>query len=196
MTPLALGPFDFKRIVNAARKVEERLLRSTGALEAGGIPYAVIGGNAVANWVSRVDDSLVRFTRDVNLLLRREDLAAAERALAPAGFHRRKVKGIEMFLDGPEAKAGDAVHILFAREPVRVSDVVSAPDVLESEPGARYRVLTLEALLRMKLTAHRDKDRTHIRDLIGVGLIDESWLPRLPEELRVRLQHILETPEG
>ena len=27
----------------------------------------------------------------------------------------------------------------------------------------------------MKLTSFRDKDRTHLRDLISVGLVDESW---------------------
>jgi len=51
-------------------------------------------------------------------------------------------------------------------------------------------------LVRMKLTSYRDKDRTHLRDLIGVGLLDDSWLPRLSAELSARLRHILLTPEG
>jgi hypothetical protein len=196
MTPATLGPFDFKRVVNAAQKIEERLLRSTGALEAAGVPYAVIGGNAVANWVSRVDESLVRFTRDIDLLLRRQDLDAAEQALASVGFLRRHARGIEMFLDGPDAKAGDAVHVLFAGELVRATDRIPLPEVEESERGAHYHVASLEALLRMKLTSDRDKDRMHLRDLVGAGLVDETWLVRLPEELRVRLQHILDTPDG
>ena len=48
----------------------------------------------------------------------------------------------------------------------------------------------------MKLTSNRDKDRTHIRDLIGVGLIDETWPDRFPPELAERLKSILANPEG
>ena len=48
----------------------------------------------------------------------------------------------------------------------------------------------------MKLTAYRDKDRTHLRDMIDVGLIDVSTLDRVPAELRPRLDHLLANPEG
>ena len=41
------------------------------------VPYAVAGGNAVAAWVSRVDEAAVRNTQDVDILLRRSDLSAA-----------------------------------------------------------------------------------------------------------------------
>src|SRR5437667_12862301 len=44
-----------------------------------------------------------------------------------------------------------------------------------------------EAAVRMKLTSFRDKDRTHLRDLIEVGLIDQSWLARIPLGLQPRL---------
>ncbi len=47
MTPF-LHPFSLDRMVRAVEKVRERLLRATGALDAAGLPYAVIGGNAVA----------------------------------------------------------------------------------------------------------------------------------------------------
>jgi hypothetical protein len=48
----------------------------------------------------------------------------------------------------------------------------------------------------MKLTSFRDKDRTHLRDLIEVGLIDSSWRDRLPTMLVDRLQQLLDDPEG
>ena len=48
----------------------------------------------------------------------------------------------------------------------------------------------------MKLTSFRDKDRVHIRDLIGVGLVDESWCERVPASLRDRLQAMLDDPDG
>src|SRR5687767_5087783 len=106
-------------MVRAVEKVRERLLRATSALEAAGVPYAVAGGNAVAAWVSRVDEAAVRNTQDVDILLRREDLPAARQALDAAGFMYRHSSGIDMFLDGPQAKARDAVHVVFAREKVR-----------------------------------------------------------------------------
>jgi len=42
----------------------------------------------------------------------------------------------------------------------------------------------------------RDKDRTHLRDLIDVGLIDVTWPQRFPSDLATRLQSLLDTPGG
>jgi hypothetical protein len=184
------------KMVRAVEKVRERLLRAARALEDAKIPYAVIGGNAVAVWVAKVDEAAVRNTQDVAILLRREDLEAAKAAFAKAGFVFRHVKGIDMFLDGPHAKARDAVHIIFAGEKVRANDPVQAPDVSESEPVPEFRVVALESLVRMKLTSYRRKDQVHVQDMIEVGIIDESWLPRLPAELSARLKELLDTPEG
>lgn len=183
-------------MIRAVEKVRDRLRRAAAALDAAGVPYAVAGGNAVAAWVSRVDDAAVRNTQDVDILLRRADLSGAIQAMTRAGFVHRHIAGLEMFLDGPEAKARDAVRVVFAAEKVRPDYLIPAPDVAESEEGAAFRLLTLEALVRMKLTSFRDKDRTHLRDLIEVGLVDESWCDRLPRELADRLRQILENPEG
>src|SRR4029077_3446799 len=112
------------------------------------------------------------------------------------GFVRRHVKGVDMFLDGPGAKARDAVHILFAGERVHPHDLLPVPDIVESEMTAAFRVVTLDALVRMKLIAYRDRDRTHLRDMLDVGLIDGSWCNRFPPELAARLQHLVDTPGG
>jgi hypothetical protein len=101
-----------------------------------------------------------------------------------------------LFLDGPNASARDAIHIIFACEKVRPDSPVASPDVAESEAADQFRLVSLPALVQMKLAAFRDRDRTHLRDLVGVGLIDASWLGRLEPELRQRLQQILDTPEG
>jgi hypothetical protein len=183
-------------MVRAVEKVRERLRRAAAALDASGLRYAVIGGNAVASWVSRVDEAAVRNTQDVDILLRRDDLEAAKTALATAGFVYRHAASIDMFLDGPDAKARDAVHVIFAGEKVRDDYLLPAPDVSESEVSANLSVLSLDALVRMKLTSFRDKDRTHIRDLIEVGLVDAAWPARFPPELGARLQQLLDTPDG
>lgn len=192
--PVGLQILD--RLERAVNKVRERLLRATAALDRSGVKYAVIGGNAVGNWVARVDESAVRFTQDVDILIEREDLPHAIQALEAEGFIYRYVARIDMFLDGPGAKARDAVHVIFAGEKVRPEYVAPAPHVSESERTDPYQVLSLEALVRMKLTSYRDKDRTHLRDLIDVGLVDATWIGRLPSELAGRLQMLLDTPDG
>jgi hypothetical protein len=73
---------------------------------------------------------------------------------------------------------------------------VAYAEVADSEETGLFRLLSLEALVGMKLTSFRDKDRVHLRDLIDIGLIDAGWVPRLPAELRGRLQDLLEHPEG
>lgn len=185
-------------MVTAVEAVRDRLRRATAALEVAGIPYAVVGGNAVAAWVARVDPAAVRNTQDVNILLRREDLERAKVAMEAAGFIYHHAASIDMFLDGPGAKARDAVHILFANEKVRAEYVEPTADVseVESSEDGRYRHLSLEALVRMKLTSYRDQDRTHLRDFIDVGLIDASWPAKFRPELAERLQHILDNPDG
>jgi hypothetical protein len=186
----------WERMIRAVEKVRERLRRAAAALNKAGVPYAVAGGNAVAAWVSRVDEAAVRNTQDVDILLRRADLPAAKAALAEAGFIHRHVKSIDMFLDGPHASARDAVHIVFAGEKVRPEYSAPAPDVTESEEADAFRLVSLDALVRMKLTSFRDKDRTHLRDLLEIGLIDASWYDRLSPVLANRLRELVENPEG
>ena len=184
------------RMVRAVEKVRERLLRAVAALEAAGIPYAVAGGNAIAAWVSTVDEAAVRNTRDVDMMLRRSDLDSARLALEREGFIYRHVAGLDVFLDGPNSSARDAVHVVFANEKVKPHEGFANPDITAAERASEFFVLSLSALVQIKLTANRDKDRTHIRDLIEVGLVDESWVANLPNELAERLQGILDDPLG
>jgi hypothetical protein len=191
-----IAQVSWERMARAVERVRDRLQRAAAALDRAGIAYAVTGGNAVAAWVSRVDEAAVRNTRDVDLLLRRPDLPAAIRTLEAAGFVHRRAAGDEMFLDGPQAKARDAVHIVFAGEKVRPEYGHPAPDVAEAEVMEGMRLVTLEALVRMKLTSFRDRDRMHLRDLIDVGLVGKDWCRRLPADLAARLQTLLADPDG
>jgi hypothetical protein len=187
----------WERMSNAVEKVRQRLLRAARALEQAKVPYAVAGGNAVAAWVSRVDEAAVRNTQDVDIILRRSDLPAARMALEQAGFVYRHVANMDMFLDGPDAKARDAVHVVFAAEKVRAEYAAPVPDVSESEETETFRLLSLDALVQMKLTSFRDKDRVHLRDLMDVGLVDATWLEQpMPVALLSRLQELFDNPEG
>ena len=193
---VAFGAFSLDRMVNAVEKVRQRLLRASAALETARVPYAIAGGNAVALWVSRVDEAAVRNTQDVDILLRRSDLERARQALGAAGFIYRHSAGVDVFLDGPNASARDGVHVLFANEKVRPSETAANPDVDQSESAGSYRVLSLEALVQIKLTAFRRKDQVHLQDMISVGIIDASWPARYPPELAARLETLLADPEG
>src|SRR4051812_45275287 len=112
----------WERALMAAEKVKERLRRATKALEGAGVPYAVVGGNAVAEWVARIDDEAVRNTRDVDLLVRRADFTAAQTALVTAGFVFHHLPDVDFFIDGPQGKPSAGLHLLFAGEKVRKED--------------------------------------------------------------------------
>lgn len=183
---------------SAVQKVRDRLLRAASALKKAGIPYAVVGGNAVAAWVSRVDEAAVRNTRDVDILLRRSDFEKIKAAMANAGFVHRNVSSLgqggnmDVFLDGPDAKVRDAVHVLWAGESVKPGVEDLSPDVTQSEDAGEFQLVTLDALVRMKLSAWRDKDRMHLRDLMDVGLVDEGFADALPTALRERLRSLVD----
>jgi hypothetical protein len=195
MSRVTLKDFSWERMIAAVDAVRERACRAAGALSQMGIPHIVIGGHAVAAWVARVDVEAVRNTKDVDLLVRREDFQKVTKTLESVGFIYQNVAGVDLFLDGPEGSVRSAIHVVFAAEKVRPDHVLSAPDVTESEPGPDFTVATLEALVRMKLTAFRLKDRVHLLDLLEVGLIDESWCDRFPPELGSRLHEITESSD-
>lgn len=190
-----LQEFSWKRMVAAVDAVHERTCRISSALDRAEIPYLIVGGNAVAAWVARVDAEAVRNTKDVDLLVRRDDLSRVIVAAQAVGFLHRQVNGIDVLLDGPDGSIRSAVHLLFAREKVRADYVLATPDVTEREVGPEFTFVSLDALVGMKLNSFRDADRVHLRDLLSVGLVDASWLGRLPPPLAERLRDLLEHPE-
>jgi len=184
------------RVEQAVAMVKERLKRAVAALEAAGVPYAVVGGHAVAAWVSQIDPAAVRTTVDVDILIARVDFDRARAALEAVGFIHSFTFGIDIFVDGPEGKAREAVHIIFAGERVKPGDAVPAPDLSATAAFEGYKIVEFDRLLVMKLTAFRLKDRVHLLDMIDVGLIDAATLDRLPPEMRPRLEQLLNNPDG
>jgi hypothetical protein len=183
-------------MVDAVEQVRQRLLRASTALRGHGVAYAVVGGNAVAAWVATVDQAAVRNTQDVDVMIRRGDFDAARAALEGAGFVYRHAAGLDLFLDDAAASPRSAVHVVFADELVRPGEHAPNPSVTESVDTGAFQVLSLEALVRIKLTAFRRKDQVHLMDLIGVGLVDSSWIGRLSSPLGARLRQLLDTPDG
>src|SRR5436190_23743760 len=186
-----MGPEILDRMERAVAKVRERLLRATAALNQAGVSYAVVGGNAVASWVATVDEGAVRNTRDIDLLVRRSDLPTIATALEQAGFVRDEVLDVVMFRDGADGKPSEAVHLLFAGEKTRPDHLLPAPEIQTVDDPEKFKVIVLDSLVEMKLMSNRLKDRVHIQDLIGVGLIDSTRLPKLPPVLAERLKQLL-----
>lgn len=189
-------PDTIDRMERAVNQVKLRLRKAVAALEAGGVPYAVVGGNAVASWVTQVDPDSERFTRDVDILIERGQLPAVIAAMEAAGFEYVNTSGIDLFIEKPDGRPSGGVHLLYAGEKVRPEYLTPAATMAETEQGPEFRVVSLEALVRMKLESNRDKDRAHVRDMIGVGLIDQTWPARYPKLLADRLQFMLDTPGG
>lgn len=180
----------------AVEKVRERLLRAAGALERHGVPYAVIGGNAVALWVSRVDEDAVRSTKDIDILLQRADLERAASALGEAGFHLVEVMGVAMFVEHDDPSPRRGVHVVYAGEFVRPGEAHPAPGLDAVEwTQAGFTVIDLHSLLVMKLTAFRRLDCVHLNDMLEVGLITPEVEARLPADLRERLERVRRDPE-
>lgn len=197
VTPVRVPMEWIMRAERAVEKVRERLLRTCRALEAGSVPYVVIGGNAVAVWVGSKDEGAIRNTKDVDVLLNRADLGRAEAAMSAANFDLTEVDGITMFLDRDDPMPSRGVHVVFAGEKIKPHDPYPAPKVIKgirSPDGVD--AIQLHELLILKLIAFRRIDQVHIADMIRVGLIDDAMADQIPPELRSRLEEIRANPDG
>ena len=177
----------------AVDDIADRLARITGALREAEVPYALVGGQAVALWVTTRDPAAVRTTKDVDILLRRADLGPARAAARDVEMDYFETMGVGMFLDRRNPNPRFGVHLVWAGELVRPDEPLPAPDIDDRTtlPGG-YHVVTLDGLVRMKLTAFRDQDRVHLRDMIDVGLVGRELQVGLPDELKERLTTLLD----
>lgn len=173
----------------AVERVERRLKRVTAALNAAGLRYAVIGGNAVAVWVAKMDPSATRTTVYVDLLIEQADLEAVSRVFEQLGFERHDLRRLVLFTDPEEPSRRSGVHLVWADRKVLPSYDYPAPSVHEAvlEPSHGFWVLELKALVQMKLTSFRDIDRVHVADMLSVGLLDDAVRSSLPADLLARL---------
>jgi hypothetical protein len=172
--------------------VSKLLQRVCKAFAQAQVPYALVGGQAVALWVAQKDPAAVRTTKDVDILLNRSDLPKARAAATSVGLDYFEVMGVGMFLDRDDPNPRRAVHIVWAGEKVRPQYEYPSPGMDRSQelsPG--IHVASLCDLVQMKLQSNRDQDRVHLRDMIDVGLITRDLLDNLPKVLADRLEPLL-----
>jgi hypothetical protein len=170
----------------------EVLNRVSTALREAHIEYRVIGGIAVYLHVAERDELAARMTRDIDLAVNRRDLGRIAEAVRPYGFALRRVASIDMLVDAAEPSARSAVHLVIASEKVRPTDLAPMPELsapVETPEG--ILIAPVADLLRMKLTSFRFKDKAHIKDMQGVGLITPDVEASLPPELQARLFEVL-----
>jgi hypothetical protein len=183
-----------ERFRMAVEDVQRGMQRIAHALHEAQVPFALIGGQAVALWVGSIDSSATRVTKDVDLLLRREDLPRAITAAQTVDMDYVFSNGVPMFVERSDPSPRAAVHLIFAGEKVRSRDSSPAPlleEVIEIEP--ERPVLSVCKLVAMKLMANRDHDRVHLRDMISVGLVAETMADTLPVDLGARLRELFAT---
>jgi hypothetical protein len=172
--------------------VDRRLQRICRVFAEAGVPFALVGGQAVAIWVAQKDPAAVRTTKDVDILLHRDDLPKAKAAARKAELDYCEVVGVGMFLERDDPSPRKAVHLIWSGEKVRPEYELPSPTVeerIEISPG--IYVVELAGLARMKLLSYRDQDRVHLRDLIEVGLIDREFISALSPLLAGRLEPLL-----
>jgi hypothetical protein len=182
----------WRRYIMALDRTTDRLERITRALEDAGVDYALVGGQAVAAWVATREPAAVRTTKDVDILLCREDLPRARAAALSVGMDYFEVLGVGMFLERDDPNPRHAVHLIWAGERIRPEYECPAPTIGAREtlsPG--LRVVNLAGLVLMKLQANRDQDRVHLRDMIDVGLVGRELLTDLPPQAAGRLDALL-----
>jgi hypothetical protein len=196
-TVVTFGEDVLERTLQAARRVQDRLERATSSLEHASVPFAVGGSNATAVWIASVDTAAVRQARNVELVLRRKDFAQVGSCLNLAGFVASTSGNKVRFLDGPNGNWRDGIEITFAGEPVcQTSTVRLTPHPESSKVINGVRVLKLATLVAFQLARYRLDDIVDLRDLIDVGLVDSTSLEGIEHDLAIRLQDLLDNPDG
>lgn len=113
-------------------------------------------------------------------------IAAAEKE----GFRYKHAAGIDMLVDADQPGARSSVHLIFIGEKVRPSYLAEIPasDPVRTKEG--IWICSVADLVRMKLTSFRLKDKVHIQDLDGAGLITAEIEAALPDPLLERHREV------
>lgn len=182
---------------------EERVFELIGTLqklslplEQAGVPYELVGGLAVFLHVENADSTHSSLTRDIDILISRDDLPRVIAVAEEHGFRLRHSAGLDMLLYGDTTSARNAIRLLFTGEKVKAAQLEAHPAIHPVRArlhGQDFLVIPVVDLVRMKLSSYRDKDRVHVRGMDAAGLITQEVEQALSEDLRSRLRHIRET---
>ena len=88
-------------------------------LEEAGVPHELVGGLAVFLHVENADSTHSSLTRDIDIMIRREDMGRVVAIAEEHGFRFRHSAGWDILLYGETNSARNAVHLLFSGERVK-----------------------------------------------------------------------------
>ena len=120
-----------------------------------------------------------RLTKDIDIAVRREDLARIADAVESVGLEYRHVAGVDMLLQKGQRPGRRAVHMIF-----------DGPDPNVGHTLQGIPVVPLADLVTMKLTSFRLKDEMHLKDLDEQKLITPEIEARLSPLFRERLGQV------
>ena len=165
-------------------------------LEQAGIPHELVGGLAVFLHVENADSTHSSLTRDIDVMIRREDLSRVVTIAEDYGFRFQHSAGIDMLFYGETNSARNAVRLLYEGEKFKATQLELHPRIDPIRAGLHgqdFQVIPVPDLVRMKLSSYRDKDRVHVRGMDAAGLITRDVEQGLSEELLERLKCVRET---
>jgi hypothetical protein len=172
----------------------EQLFDLAGLVErifsSAGLEYRVVGGLAAYLYIEEREPDAGRLTKDIDIAVRREDLANIARAAEPFGLQHRHIAGVDMLVQAGKSSARRAVHLVFAGEKVRPEYPEPTPELGSYERIRGLRLIPLADLIRMKLTSFRAADEAHVKDLDDAGLITPEAEAGFPPALRERLARV------
>ena len=171
-------------------KLFEVVKRMAEMMQSAGIEYRLVGGLAVFLHVKERSPMAARVTNDVDVAIDRADLERISRASEKFGFRYRHAAGLDMLVDAEVPSARTAVHFVFCREKVRPHYVETVPGSVPVPTREGVLIAPVADLVRMKLTSFRLKDKVHLQDMDGVGLITPEIEAGLPDVLRQRLAEV------
>ena len=152
--------------------VHRTMHRVADALEAAGIPYAIVGGMAVNAHSHR------RTTGDVDFLLTTNGLETFRRLILTGEFERVPGRPRRFFDNATGVTFDILVTGLFPGSgkpgPFPFPDPVEVSVLIEGR-----RVVNLATLIQLKLAATRHQDFADVVNLIRVHNLDESFLSQL-----------------
>jgi len=160
----------------------EQLFELAGRVEqafsTAGLEYRVVGGLATYLYVEEAEPDAGRLTKDIDIVVRREDLGKIAQAVEPFGLQYRDAAGVDMLVQTGAPSARRAVHLIFTGEKVRREYAEATPELGPYKTIRQIRLVPLSDLIRMKLTSFRLKDQMHLRTWMKRAL--SPWRSRRP----------------
>jgi hypothetical protein len=103
LSPLQLFQ-EVETVFEAIEIVRNRQFRIAQALDTATIPYALSGSNATFVWIESVEESAVRFYRNVEFIVRRSDMNVVTEALSAIGLTPDPKSDRVIFRDTPNRR--------------------------------------------------------------------------------------------